>query len=79
MVADVTEVPTFKASVPRTLFQVPVAQIAHNAVTAQVFIATLSPGRNGAASCILETSAEPKIAVHSSRVSFRSLGNWTSW
>ena len=32
MAADVTEGPTFKASVPRTLFQVPVAQIAHNAV-----------------------------------------------
>ena len=30
MAADVTEGPTFKASVPRTLFQVPVAQIGHN-------------------------------------------------
>jgi serine/threonine protein kinase len=37
MVADVTEGTTIKASVPRTLFQVPVAQIAHNAVSAQVF------------------------------------------
>ena len=30
MAADVTEGPIFKASVPRTLFQVPVAQIGHN-------------------------------------------------
>ena len=37
MAADVTEGLTFKARVPRTLFQVPVAQIAHNAVSAQVF------------------------------------------
>ena len=37
MAADVTEGPTFKASVPRTLFQLPVAQISHNAVAMQVF------------------------------------------
>ena len=29
MAADVTEGPIFKASIPRTLFQVPVAQIGH--------------------------------------------------
>jgi Tol biopolymer transport system component len=37
MAADVTEGRTFNASIPRILFQVPVAQIAHNAVVSQVF------------------------------------------
>jgi eukaryotic-like serine/threonine-protein kinase len=32
MAADVTEGPTFKASVPKTLFQVPVAEIGHTDV-----------------------------------------------
>ena len=32
MAADVTEGPIFKASVPRTLFQVPVAEIGHTDV-----------------------------------------------
>ena len=32
MSADVTEGPTFKASVPKTLFQVPVAEIGHTDV-----------------------------------------------
>jgi serine/threonine protein kinase len=36
MVADVTEGPIFKVSVPRTLFEVPVAQIAHNLPDMQV-------------------------------------------
>jgi hypothetical protein len=36
MAVDVTQGPIFKASAPRTLFQVPVAQIGHNEGGSQV-------------------------------------------
>lgn len=36
MAVDVTQGPIFKASAPRTLFQVPVAQIGHNVGGSQV-------------------------------------------
>ena len=68
MVADVTEGTTFKASVPRTLFQVPVAQIAHNAVSAQVFGWDVAPDGKRFLIDTTTTSTEP-ITV---------LLNWTS-
>jgi Tol biopolymer transport system component len=59
MVADVTEGTTFKASVPRTLFQVPVAQIAHNAVSAQVFGWDVAPDGKRFLIDTATTSTEP--------------------
>ena len=59
MAADVTEGLTFKASVPRTLFQVPVAQIAHNAVSAQVFGWDVAPDGKRFLIDTATTSTEP--------------------
>jgi hypothetical protein len=59
MVADVTKGPTFKASIPRTLFQVPVAQIAHNAVSAQVFGWDVAPDGKRFLIDTATTSTEP--------------------
>jgi Tol biopolymer transport system component len=59
MAADVSEGPTFKASVPRTLFQVPVAQIAHNAVSAQVFGWDVAPDGKRFLVDTATTSTEP--------------------
>jgi len=63
MVADVTEGPTFKASVPRTLFQVPVAQIAHNAVASQVFGWDVAPDGKRFLIGTSTTSTEPVTVV----------------
>jgi hypothetical protein len=62
MVADVTEGPTFKASVPRTLFQVPVAQIAHNAVALQGFVDVAPDGKRFLIDTAT-TSSEPVTVV----------------
>jgi len=59
MAADVTEGLTFKASVPRTLFQVPVAQIAHNAVSTQVFGWDVAPDGKRFLIDTATTSTEP--------------------
>jgi dipeptidyl aminopeptidase/acylaminoacyl peptidase len=59
MAADVTEGTTFKASVPRTLFRVPVAQIAHNAVSAQVFGWDVAPDGKRFLIDTATTSPEP--------------------
>lgn len=63
MVADVTEGPTFKASVPGTLFQVPVAQIAHNAVASQVFGWDVAPDGKRFLIDTATTSTEPVTVV----------------
>lgn len=63
MVADVTEGPTFRASVPRTLFQVPVAQIAHNAVSSQVFGWDVAPDGKRFLIDTATTSTEPVTVV----------------
>lgn len=63
MVADVTEGPTFKASVPGTLFQVPVAQIAHNAVAPQVFGWDVAPDGKRFLIDTATTSTEPVTVV----------------
>ena len=63
MAADVTEGPTFKASVPRTLFQVPVAQIGHNAVALQVFGWDVAPDGKRFLIDTATTSSEPVTVV----------------
>jgi hypothetical protein len=63
MVADVTEGATFKASVPGTLFQVPVAQIAHNAVASQVFGWDVAPDGKRFLIDTATTSTEPVTVV----------------
>jgi Tol biopolymer transport system component len=59
MAADLTEGPTLKASVPRTLFQVPVAQIAHNAVASQIFDWDVAPDGKRFLIDTSTTSTEP--------------------
>jgi Tol biopolymer transport system component len=63
MAAEVTEGPTFKASVPRVLFQVPVAQIAHNAVASQVFGWDVAPDGKRFLIDTAATSSEPVTVV----------------
>jgi eukaryotic-like serine/threonine-protein kinase len=63
MAADVTEGTTFKASVPRILFQVPVAQIAHNAVSTQVFGWDVAPDGKRFLIDTATTSTEPVTVV----------------
>jgi hypothetical protein len=63
MAADVTEGLTFKASVPRTLFQVPVAQIAHTAVSTQVFGWDVAPDGKQFLIDTATTSTEPVTVV----------------
>jgi hypothetical protein len=59
----VTEGTTFKASVPRILFQVPVAQIAHNAVSTQVFGWDVAPDGKRFLIDTATTSTEPVTVV----------------
>ena len=63
MAADVTEGLRFNASVPRTLFQVPVAQIAHNAVASQVFGWDVAPDGKRFLIDTATTSTEPVTVV----------------
>jgi eukaryotic-like serine/threonine-protein kinase len=59
MAADVTQGPTFKASVPRILFQVPVTQIARSAVASQVFGWDVAPDGKRFLIDTATTSSEP--------------------
>jgi eukaryotic-like serine/threonine-protein kinase len=59
MAADVTEGPTFKASVPRALFQVPVPQISHSAVDSPAFGWDVAPDGKRFLIDTATTSSEP--------------------
>ena len=63
MAADVTEGPIFKASVPRTLFQVPVAQIGHNEGGLQVLGWDVAPDGKRLLIDTATTSSEPVTVV----------------
>jgi len=63
MAADVTEGPIFKASVPRTLFQVPVAQIGHNESGLQVLGWDVAPDGKRLLIDTATTSSEPVTVV----------------
>ena len=63
MAVDVTEGPIFKASVPRTLFQVPVAQIGHNEGASQVLGWDVAPDGKRFLIDTATTSSEPVTVV----------------
>jgi hypothetical protein len=63
MAVDVTEGPTFKASVPRTLFQVPIAQIGHNEGGLQVLGWDVAPDGNRFLIDTATTSSESVTVV----------------
>jgi hypothetical protein len=63
MAVDVTEGPIFKASTPRTLFQVPVAQIGHNESGLQVLGWDVAPDGKRLLIDTATTSSEPVTVV----------------
>jgi hypothetical protein len=63
MAADITQGPTFKASVPRILFQLPVAQVGHNEQTSRVFGWDVAPDGKRALIDMGTTSSEPITVV----------------
>ena len=63
MTADVTEGPTFKAGVPKLLFQVDVAQIAHNNITSQFFGWDVTPDGKRFLIDTATTTSEPVTVV----------------
>jgi hypothetical protein len=63
MAADVTEGEIFKASVPGTLFQVPVVQIGHNEGGLQVLVWDVAPDGKRLLIDAATTSSEPVTVV----------------
>jgi Tol biopolymer transport system component/tRNA A-37 threonylcarbamoyl transferase component Bud32 len=63
MAVDVTEGPIFKASAPRTLFQVPIAQIGHNEGGLQVLGWDVAPDGKGFLIDTATTSSESVTVV----------------
>jgi hypothetical protein len=63
MAVDVTDGPIFKASAPRTLFQVPIAQIGHNEGGLQVLGWDVSPDGKRFLIDTATTSSEPTTVV----------------
>jgi len=63
MAADITKGPTFKASVPRALFQLPVAQIGHNEQAVRVFAWDVAPDGKRVLVDMGTTSSEPITVV----------------
>ena len=63
MAADVTEGPTFRASVPRTLFQIPLAQISHRTGDVQPFSWDVAPDGKRFLIDMATTSSEPVTVV----------------
>jgi hypothetical protein len=63
MAADVTEGTTFKADVPRALFQMPVAQVSHDALALRVFGWDVAPGGRRFLVDTATTSTEPATVL----------------
>ncbi len=63
MASDITQGPTFKASVPRALFQLPVAQVGHNEQALRVFGWDVAPDGKRVLVDTGTTSSEPITVV----------------
>jgi eukaryotic-like serine/threonine-protein kinase len=63
MAADITQEPSFRASVPRALFQLPVGQIGHNEQAVRVFAWDVAPDGKRVLVDTGTTSSEPITVV----------------
>ena len=63
MAADITQGPTFKASVPRALFQLPISEVGHNEQALRVFGWDVAPDGKRVLVDMGTTSSEPITVV----------------